>query len=80
MARLCELFDSVLEFLKKADATLKDQLWFCHHDVFYLSDFFGKMNEVLLKLQGDGVTHPFEGHHTQSSHKAGAVWKKFEQA
>ncbi|CAL8361812.1 unnamed protein product [Arctogadus glacialis] len=61
-------------------STLKDQLCSCRKDVFYLSDFFGKMNEVSLKLQGDGVTHPFEGHHTQSSRKAGAVWKKFEQA
>ena len=25
-------------------------------------------------------SHPFEGRHTRSSHKAGAVWTKFEQA
>ena len=56
LARLCELFPSVLEFLGKADAALKAQLWSCRHDVFYLSDFFGKMNEVSLKLQGNGVT------------------------
>ncbi|XP_076144513.1 zinc finger BED domain-containing protein 5-like [Alosa pseudoharengus] len=56
LGRLCELFPSVLEFLGKADATLKAQLWSCRHDVFYLSDFFGKMNEVSLKLQGNGVT------------------------
>ncbi|XP_073330750.1 zinc finger BED domain-containing protein 5-like [Pagrus major] len=52
LARLCELFPSAIEFLDQADATLK---WSCRHDIFYLSDFFGKMNEVTLKLQGDGM-------------------------
>ena len=56
LARLCELFPSVIEFLDQADASLKAQLWSCRHGIFYLSDFFGKMNEVTLKLQGDGVT------------------------
>jgi len=31
-------------------------LWLCHSDIFYLADFFGKMNEVSLKLQRDAVT------------------------
>ncbi|XP_077093644.1 protein FAM200C-like [Siphateles boraxobius] len=56
LARLCELFTSVLEFLAGADAGLRDTLWSCRADIFYLADFFGKMNEVSLKLQGDAVT------------------------
>ncbi|XP_051950665.1 zinc finger BED domain-containing protein 5-like [Xyrauchen texanus] len=56
LARLCELFTSVLEFLAGANAALRDTLWSCRGDIFYLADFFGKMNEVSLKLQGDAVT------------------------
>lgn len=56
LARLCELFTSVLEFLAGADAALRDTLWSCCGDIFYLADFFGKMNEVSLKLQGDALT------------------------
>ncbi|CAM4569334.1 unnamed protein product [Leuciscus chuanchicus] len=56
LARLCELFTSVLEFLAGADAALRDTLWSCRGDIFYLADFFGNMNEVSLKLQGDAVT------------------------
>ena len=50
LARLCELFDLGHRIPEEG------RLWSCRHDVFYLSDFFGKMIEVSLKLQGDGVT------------------------
>ena len=56
LARLCELFQTVLEFLKSVDADLNVKLWSCRTDIHYLADFFGKMNEVSLKLQGEGVT------------------------
>ncbi|XP_030298040.1 zinc finger BED domain-containing protein 5-like [Sparus aurata] len=65
LARLCELFPSVIEFLDQADATLKAKLWSCRHDIFYLSDFFGKMNEVTLKLQGWDDAGPLQGHRLQ---------------
>lgn len=56
LARLCELFQTVLEFLNSADANLKDKLWSCRTYIHNLADFFGKMNEVSLKLQGEAVT------------------------
>ena len=56
LARLCELFASVLEFLERVDAELRGMLWSSRHDIHYLADFFEKMNEVSLKLQGEAET------------------------
>lgn len=56
LARFCELFDSIVEFLEEVDAALGEQVSSSHCDIMYLADFFGKMNEVTLKLQGKGVT------------------------
>lgn len=56
LARFCELFDSIVEFLEEVDAALGEQVSSRRCDIMYLADFFGKMNEVTLKLQGKGVT------------------------
>ncbi|XP_010775064.1 zinc finger BED domain-containing protein 5-like, partial [Notothenia coriiceps] len=56
LARFCELFDSIVEFLEEVDAALGEQVSSSRCDIMYLADFFGKMNEVTLKLQGKGVT------------------------
>ncbi|XP_048117914.1 zinc finger BED domain-containing protein 5 [Alosa alosa] len=56
LVRLCELFQTVLEFLQGVDADLTEKLLSCRADIHYLADFFGKMNEVSLKLQGEAVT------------------------
>lgn len=56
LGRLCELFQTVLDFLQCVDADLKEKLLSCRADIHYLADFFGKMNEVSLKLQGEAVT------------------------
>ncbi|XP_071394012.1 zinc finger BED domain-containing protein 5-like [Centroberyx affinis] len=56
LARFCELFDSIVEFLEEVDAALGEKVSSSHCDIMYLADFFEKMNEVTLKLQGNGVT------------------------
>ncbi len=56
LARFCELFDSVVEFLEEADAALAEKVCSSRCDIMYLADFFDKMNEVTLKLQGNGMT------------------------
>ncbi|KAM3874376.1 zinc finger BED domain-containing protein 5-like [Diretmus argenteus] len=56
LARFCELFDTIVEFLEKVDAALGEKVLSSRCDIMYLADFFEKMNEVTLKLQGNGVT------------------------
>ncbi|XP_071771056.1 zinc finger BED domain-containing protein 5-like [Centroberyx gerrardi] len=56
LARFCELFDSIVEFLEEVDAALGEKVSSSRCDIMYLVDFFEKMNEVTLKLQGNGVT------------------------
>ncbi|XP_070408073.1 zinc finger BED domain-containing protein 5-like [Nothobranchius furzeri] len=56
LSRLCELFATVLEFLGTKDVDLRNNLFSSQCDIFYLADLFEKMNEVTLKLQGNGVT------------------------
>ncbi|XP_071397542.1 zinc finger BED domain-containing protein 5-like [Centroberyx affinis] len=56
LARFCELFDSIVEFLEEVDAALGEKVSSSRCDIMYLADFFEKMNEVTLKLQGNGVT------------------------
>ncbi|XP_071391322.1 zinc finger BED domain-containing protein 5-like [Centroberyx affinis] len=56
LAHFCELFDSIVEFLEKVDAALGEKVSPSRCDIMYLADFFEKINEVTLKLQGNGVT------------------------
>uniref|UniRef100_A0A8C6KAH0 DUF4371 domain-containing protein n=1 Tax=Nothobranchius furzeri TaxID=105023 RepID=A0A8C6KAH0_NOTFU len=56
LSHLCELFATVLEFLGTKDVDLRNNLFSSQCDIFYLADLFEKMNEVTLKLQGNGVT------------------------
>jgi len=45
-----------MEFLSTVNSNLKESDWTCRCDIFYLTDFFGKMNETTLKLQGKHIT------------------------
>ena len=55
IARFYALYESVVEFLKEIDSALADAITSAKHDVAYLCDFFEKMNEMNLKLQGQGM-------------------------
>ncbi|KAL0161518.1 hypothetical protein M9458_045243, partial [Cirrhinus mrigala] len=52
LASFCELFDSIVEYLEKVDPALGERV----SSSMYLTDFFEKMNEATLKLQGKDVT------------------------
>lgn len=56
LGRFCNLFDTVVEFLESANAALGEQVRSSRCDIMYLADFFEKMNEVTMKLQGKNVT------------------------
>uniref|UniRef100_A0A3Q3B2L2 DUF4371 domain-containing protein n=1 Tax=Kryptolebias marmoratus TaxID=37003 RepID=A0A3Q3B2L2_KRYMA len=56
LARFCALFESIVEFLESSDAVLGEQVSSSRCNIMYLADFFDKMNEDTLKLQGNGVT------------------------
>ncbi|KAI2645147.1 Zinc finger BED domain-containing protein 5 [Labeo rohita] len=56
LARFCELFYSIVEYLEKVDAALGERMSSSRCDIMYLTDFFEKMNEATLKLQGKDVT------------------------
>uniref|UniRef100_A0A3Q3B2X0 DUF4371 domain-containing protein n=1 Tax=Kryptolebias marmoratus TaxID=37003 RepID=A0A3Q3B2X0_KRYMA len=56
LAHFCALFESIVEFLESSDAVLGEQVSSSRCNIMYLADFFDKMNEVTLKLQGNGFT------------------------
>ncbi|KAL0197551.1 hypothetical protein M9458_006091, partial [Cirrhinus mrigala] len=56
LASFCELFGSIVEYLEKVDAALGERVSSSRCDIMYLTDFFEKMNEATLKLQGKDVT------------------------
>ncbi|XP_029296292.1 protein ZBED8-like [Cottoperca gobio] len=55
LARFCELFDSIVEFLMQVDADLGEKVMSSRCDIMYLADFLKRMNEVTLKLHGNGI-------------------------
>lgn len=56
LARFCELFDSIVKFLEEVDGALGEKVSSSHCNIMYLADFFEKMNEVTLELQGNNIT------------------------
>ncbi|RXN03066.1 SCAN domain-containing [Labeo rohita] len=46
----------IVEYLEKVDAALGERMSSSRCDIMYLTDFFEKMNEATLKLQGKDVT------------------------
>ena len=56
--RLCDLLDTILEFLQADDNDLSIELSNKGVDLAYLSDIFEKLNEVILKLQGMIASEP----------------------
>ena len=47
--------ESVLEFLQEKDPNLKENLYNCKTDIYYLTDIFGIFNKINLQLQGDDL-------------------------
>ncbi|XP_073689566.1 zinc finger BED domain-containing protein 5-like [Garra rufa] len=56
LARFCELFNSIVEYLEEVDAALGERVSSSRCDIMYLADFFEKMNKATIKLQGKDVT------------------------
>lgn len=56
LLRLCELYNSVLDFLEDTDTDLADALKSTKCDVAYLADIFQRLNTLNLQLQGDGAS------------------------
>lgn len=55
ITRFYALYESVVEFLQQFDTALAEAITSVKHDIAYLCDFFEKMNEMNLKLQGEGM-------------------------
>ncbi|XP_067417820.1 SCAN domain-containing protein 3-like [Emydura macquarii macquarii] len=55
LKRFFSLFEPILEFLDDKAPILKENLIKWKPDIAYLTDLFGKFNEVNLQLQGDSL-------------------------
>ena len=56
LSRFCSLFDTIVEFLEKANPQLIKDDQKAKFDVAYLSDIYDKFNAMNLQLQGSVVT------------------------
>ena len=56
LSRFYSLFDTIVEFLEKANPQLIKDVQKAKFDVAYLSDVYDKFNAMNLQLQGSVVT------------------------